>query len=192
MYRLHFKRFFDMLLSIVLMVIFSWIFFLIVTLYVFSFQFPVIFKQIRVGKDEKLFTLLKFRTLKEYPVSHEERKFWLGNILRFTSLDELPQLLNVISGDMSLIGPRPLPIEYLRLFSPEQKVRHQVKPGITGWAQVNGRHSISWQEKFKYDVFYVQHVSFLLDLKIMMKTIALLLSFNKDISLDEEKFKGNA
>jgi len=133
--------------------------------------------------------MIKFRTLK---VSDEQdRRFVLGNVLRFLSLDELPQLLNVLMGDMSLIGPRPLPIEYLPLFSAEQKKRHDVRPGITGWAQVNGRNSVSWEQKFKFDVMYVQKVSFLFDAKIVVKTIILLLSFRKDTSLLEKKFTGS-
>jgi len=120
-----------------------------------------------------------------------ERKFPLGNFLRSTSLDELPQLIHVLRGEMSLIGPRPLPLEYLPLFSKEQSLRHSVKPGITGLAQVSGRNSLSWEEKFKLDILYVRTVSFMLDMKITLKTIILLLSFKKDHSLSEQKFSGN-
>jgi lipopolysaccharide/colanic/teichoic acid biosynthesis glycosyltransferase len=123
--------------------------------------------------------------------SPDNRRFWLGDLLRFFSLDELPQIWNVLKGDMSFIGPRPLPIAYLPLMSDEQRVRHQVLPGITGWTQVNGRHSISWQEKFELDRFYVHNISAMLDLCIFFKTIVLLLSFQKDHSLEEDKFKGN-
>ena len=123
--------------------------------------------------------------------THQQRRFLLGDILRYLSLDELPQVWNVLKGDMSFIGPRPLPTEYLSLFSQEQQMRHTIKPGITGWAQVNGRHSISWQQKFELDNYYLAHLSFGLDLTIFYKTIVLLLSFNKDQSLAEEKFKGN-
>ncbi len=111
-------------------------------------------------------------------------------MLRASNLDELPQLWNVLKGEMTLIGPRPLPIEYLPLFAEEQKKRFNIKPGITGWAQVNGRHSISWKEKLKLDTYYVDHVSLKLDLIILIKTVGLLLSFKKDRSLEEEKFTG--
>ena len=134
----------------------------------------------------------KFRTLSpDHSKSVQMRKFGLGNMLRASNLDELPQLWNVLKGEMSLIGPRPLPIEYLPLFSEEQKKRFVVKPGITGWAQVNGRHSIPWKEKLKLDNYYVDRMSFALDVKIIMKTIALFLSFKKDRSLEEEKFTGS-
>ncbi len=156
-----------------------------------SFSFPVFFIQERTGKSNKPFQLFKFRTLKSTGSSLAERRFWLGDFLRATSLDELPQLINVLKGEMSLIGPRPLPVEYLSLMNDEQKKRHQVKPGITGWVQVNGRNAISWHEKFELDNYYVKHVSFLLDVKIVFKTIQLLLSFKKDISLSERKFTGN-
>jgi lipopolysaccharide/colanic/teichoic acid biosynthesis glycosyltransferase len=135
--------------------------------------------------------LLKFRSLKPANLPLEQRTFFMGNILRSTSIDELPQLINVIKGDMSLIGPRPLPVEYYDLFSDTQKQRHEVKPGITGLAQINGRSQISWSKKFEYDLYYVQNISFLLDLKIAIKTILLVLSFKKDRSLKEEKFLGN-
>jgi lipopolysaccharide/colanic/teichoic acid biosynthesis glycosyltransferase len=121
-----------------------------------------------------------------------ERRFALGSFLRWSNLDELPQLYNILKGDMSFIGPRPLPIEYLPLYSEEQRQRHLVRPGITGWAQVNGRHSIAWQQKFSYDLYYVHHLSLALDLRILIKTIVLILSLRRDVSLEEEKFKGNA
>jgi lipopolysaccharide/colanic/teichoic acid biosynthesis glycosyltransferase len=172
------------------MILFSWLFILISLMYFLTSQRPVFFSQERIGRDGQPFILHKFRTLKSDGIL-AERKFWWGSFLRFTSLDELPQLFNVLNGDMSLIGPRPLPTEYLPLFSPEQKRRHDVLPGITGWAQVNGRNSVSWQEKFKFDLEYVQNVSFPFDLKILFKTIVLLMSFKKDTSLLEGKFTGN-
>ncbi len=137
------------------------------------------------------FTMFKFRTLEvDEAKLLEDRKFAFGSFLRLTNLDELPQLWNVLKGEMSIIGPRPLPIEYLPLFSEEQKKRFAVKPGITGWAQVNGRHSISWKEKFELDAYYVKNVSFMLDFRILFRTAMLFLSFKKDRSLEEEKFKG--
>jgi undecaprenyl phosphate N,N'-diacetylbacillosamine 1-phosphate transferase/sugar transferase EpsL len=110
--------------------------------------------------------------------------------MRFTSLDELPQLWNVIRGDMSLIGPRPLPVHYLHLFYPEQKTRHDLRPGITGLAQVKGRHNISWEDKFAFDLYYVKHISLMLDLKIFFRTLWLLVSPKQDTSLDEKPFTG--
>ncbi|MEO7990178.1 MAG: sugar transferase [Chryseolinea sp.] len=190
MYARFLKRPLDIILTLVFMIIFAWLFILISLTYFLTSERPVFFSQERIGRDGQPFILHKFRTLKSVGTL-TERKFWWGNFLRFTSLDELPQLFNVLNGDMSLIGPRPLPTEYLPLFSPEQKRRHDVLPGITGWAQVNGRNSVSWQEKFKFDLEYVQNVSFTFDLKILFKTIVLLMSFKKDTSLLEEKFTGN-
>lgn len=144
-----------------------------------------------MGEKGAPFTMLKFRTLsgkEELPLI--ERKFLLGNFLRLTNLDELPQLWNVLKGEMSIVGPRPLPIEYSTLFSEEQKRRHNVLPGITGWAQVCGKNDISWQEKFELDLYYINRASLFLDLKILVKTIILVFSFKKDTSLNEKKFTG--
>jgi sugar transferase EpsL len=138
---------------------------------------PVLFRQLRPGKDGRVFELMKFRTMSDARDKHgallpdAERLLPLGRILRQTSLDELPTLLNVLRGDMSLVGPRPLLVDYLPLYSPEQARRHAVKPGITGWAQVNGRNAISWERKFEYDVWYVTHQSFWLDVRILLLTI---------------------
>lgn len=135
------------------------------------------FFQIRPGKNEKLFKIIKFKTMNDKVdengllLPDENRISFLGKILRKTSLDELPQLINVLSGDMSLVGPRPLLVEYLLLYSNEQKDRHNVKPGITGWAQINGRNLISWKQKFEYDVWYVNNISFKLDVRIFFRTI---------------------
>src|SRR5690606_12814479 len=138
------------------------------------------------------FLLYKFRTLKhDTQKSLLERRFPLGSFLRFTNLDELPQVLNVLRGDLSFVGPRPLPKEYLPLYSQEQRKRHVIRPGITGWAQINGRHSIPWTEKFSLDLYYVQNISFRLDVIILFKTILLILAFRKDQSLLEKKFTGN-
>lgn len=133
----------------------------------------------------------KFRTLSvDENKDLQQRRFILGDVLRKTSLDELPQLWNVLNGEMSLVGPRPLPVEYDQLFSEEQRKRLEVKPGITGWAQVHGRHSISWKEKLDLDNWYVKNISFIIDMQILYKTVVLLLSFKKDRSLEEEKFTG--
>jgi sugar transferase EpsL len=137
---------------------------------------PVFFRQSRPGRDGKAFTLLKFRTMKGEPdgagaLPDGERLTSLGILLRRASLDELPELINVLRGEMSLVGPRPLLMEYLPLYNPEQGRRHEVLPGITGWAQVNGRNGIGWEEKFKLDIWYVDHHSFMLDLRILWMTV---------------------
>ncbi len=192
MYQQYFKRSFDILLSLVFAILLSWVFVLILVMYVVSLQFPIFFFQERIGLANKPFVMFKFRTLSTYTdLSLESRRFWLGDILRFLSLDELPQLGNIIRGEMSFIGPRPLPVEYLRLMNEQQLMRHTVRPGITGWTQVNSRHSLSWKEKFELDDFYIKNISFRFDLLILFKTIFLLLTPRKDVSLIEEKFKGN-
>ena len=131
---------------------------------------PVLFRQERAGKGGRIFTMLKFRTMRAGEGTDAERLTRIGRFLRATSLDELPQLLHVLSGKMSLVGPRPLPARYLPRYSPEQARRHEVRPGLTGWAQVNGRNAISWDEKFARDVWYVDHRSLALDLKILFLT----------------------
>lgn len=158
------------------------------------------FFQIRPGKNERLFKIVKFKTMNEAKDNNgvllpdAERMTKVGNFIRKTSLDELPQLLNVIKGEMSLIGPRPLLPEYLPLYTNEQKKRHNVRPGITGWAQVNGRNAISWEEKFKFDVYYADNISVLLDLKILFLTIKKVMKregVSAEGSVSMEKFKGN-
>lgn len=151
---------------------------------------PVLFRQTRPGKDGKPFEMVKFRTMKNSngsdgkPLPDEERITPFGSFMRRTSLDELPEFWNVLKGDMSLVGPRPLLMQYLPLYSKEQYRRHDMKPGITGWAQVNGRNAISWEDKFKLDVWYVDHQSVWLDIKILFLTVKKVL-FKEDISADE-------
>ncbi|MEB7965757.1 sugar transferase [Mammaliicoccus sciuri] len=161
---------------------------------------PVLFKQTRPGKNEKPFQILKFRTMTDERDSNGEllpddkRMTKTGNFIRKTSIDELPQLINVLKGDLSLVGPRPLLMEYLSLYTEEQKKRHLVKPGITGWAQVNGRNAISWEDKFKLDVWYLENQSFKLDMYILYKTFYNVIK-RKDISASNhvtiEPFKGS-
>ncbi|MDG0837077.1 sugar transferase [Staphylococcus equorum] len=161
---------------------------------------PVLFKQTRPGKDEKPFQILKFRTMTDEKDSNgellpdEKRMTKTGNFIRKTSIDELPQLINVLKGDLSLVGPRPLLMEYLSLYTEEQRKRHLVKPGITGWAQINGRNAISWEDKFKLDVWYVENQSFTLDMYILYKTFYNVIK-RKDISASDhvtiERFKGS-
>ncbi len=161
---------------------------------------PIFFTQDRVGKDGKIFKIVKFRTMVEAydkfgePLSDKKRVTSFGNFLRSTSLDELPELINVLKGDMSLVGPRPLLVEYIDLYSKEQFRRHEVRPGMTGWAQVNGRNSLDWDEKFKMDVEYVDNANLLLDIKILFLTIFKVLKrdgISKDGHVTMDKFKGN-
>lgn len=165
----------------------------------FTIGSPVIFSQIRPGKNEKLFRLYKFRTMRDLRdgsgelLSDKDRLTAFGNLLRRTSLDELPQLFNVLKGDLSLVGPRPLLVEYLPLYDEMQRKRHNVKPGITGWAQVKGRNTLSWEDKFLLDVYYVENVSFLFDLKILFLTISSVLKGSgvyNGSGVTMDKFKG--
>jgi len=176
------KRAIDTIVAIFLVVVFLPAF-LLVSFLVFLFMgYPILFKQVRSGLSGRPFQIYKFRTMSNKQDSSgrmlpdEQRMTKLGTILRKLSLDELPQLLNVLKGDMSLVGPRPLLMEYLPLYTSEQGKRNTVKPGITGWAQVNGRNNISWEEKFKLDVWYVDNQSLLLDFKIILLTIKTIIS----------------
>ena len=172
------KRSLDLIGSFLLLLILSPIL-LVLSLLVWLFLgWPVIFSQERPGLHGKLFRLYKFRSMRDLRDSNgnlqpdEQRLTRFGRFLRSTSLDELPELFNVIKGDMSLVGPRPLLVQYLERYTPEQARRHEVRPGITGWAQVNGRNALSWEEKFKLDVWYVDHRNFWLDIKILLMTLA--------------------
>jgi len=142
----------------------------------FSMGRPIFFYQWRAGRNGAPFQVVKFRTMRPGPGTDEERLTPLGRLLRQTSLDELPQLWNVLRGEMSLVGPRPLPVEYLDRYTPEQARRHEVRPGLTGWAQINGRNTRSWQERLALDVWYVDHRSFSLDLRILARTVVAVLA----------------
>ncbi len=178
MYKNFFKRLFDFLISLTVLLLIGWLLCIIaVLLYFFNERSGVIFSQERPGKDGKIFKILKFKTMNDkrgadgelLPDMQRLTKF--GAFLRSTSLDELPQLINVLKGDMALIGPRPLLVDYLPLYSSRQARRHEVRPGMSGWAQVNGRNNLSWGEKFNLDVWYVDHLSLALDVKIIVMTI---------------------
>lgn len=177
MYKLVFKRFLDFIIALLGLILLSPIFLLVTLCLIISNQGKPFFFQDRPGKDERVFKIVKFKTMNDKKDSQgnllpdAERLTKIGNIVRKTSLDEIPQLINVLKGDMSLIGPRPLRTYYLPLYNVEQKKRHLVRPGITGWAQVNGRNAISWTRKFELDVYYVNNMSFWLDLKILFLTI---------------------
>ncbi len=191
------KRLFDVIISSIMVIVFLPVMVLVAFIITVNMGRPVLFRQIRPGLNGKPFVLIKFRTMQvitdpEQPDS--ERLTSFGSFLRKTSLDELPELWNVLNGEMSLIGPRPLLMEYLPLYSEEQKCRHNVRPGITGWAQVNGRNALSWGKKFKLDLWYVKNQSLWLDCKILlitMKKVLISEGVAAEGHVTVEKFKGN-
>lgn len=177
MYKNYLKRIFDFLAAFFGLLILSPIFIIVTIALFFANQGKPFFFQKRPGKDERIFKIIKFKSMNDKKdkdgnlLPDAERLTKVGSFVRKTSLDEIPQLINVLKGDMSLIGPRPLLVQYLDLYDDFEKQRHIVKPGITGWAQVNGRNAISWKQKFEYDVYYVNHLSLALDIKILLMTI---------------------
>ena len=172
------KRLFDLALSSAGLLVLAPVLLLLMPLVRFKLGSPIFFVQIRPGQHGRPFTMYKFRTMTDERgadgnlLADEQRLTVFGKFMRSTSLDELPELINVVKGDMSLVGPRPLLMEYLPLYSPEQGRRHEVRPGITGWAQVNGRNAISWDDKFKLDVWYIEHHTLWLDVKILWMTVS--------------------
>lgn len=200
MYQKYIKRLLDIILSLLAIIITFPIFLIIGILVLIFIGQPAIFRQKRPGKNEKIFTMYKFRTMTNKKdedgnlLPNEQRITKFGNLLRKTSLDEIPEFINILKGDMSFVGPRPLHIEYLTLYSDKQRHRHDVLPGLTGLAQVNGRNNISWTEKFEYDIEYINNVSLINDLKIILLTIEKVL-LKKDIYKDGngfvEKFTGD-
>ncbi len=201
MYRKFFKRFLDISVSLTALLLLGWLIVLFILLLHFANKGAgVFFLQPRPGKDAKIFKVIKFKTMTDERdgngnlLPDADRLTKIGRFVRSTSVDELPQLINVLKGDMSLIGPRPLLVQYLPLYSKEQARRHEVRPGITGWAQCHGRNAISWQEKFKLDVWYVDHLSFWVDIKIILvtlKNVLLRKDINSVTSATMEPFKGN-
>jgi undecaprenyl phosphate N,N'-diacetylbacillosamine 1-phosphate transferase len=201
MYKHFFKRLIDFTLSLIGLIAISPIFIIVwVGLTIANKGAGALFFQERPGKDEKIFKVIKFKTMTDERdasgklLPDAERLTKVGRFVRSTSLDEIPQLINVIKGDMSLIGPRPLLVQYLPLYNENQKRRHEVRPGITGWAQVNGRNAISWDQKFEYDIWYVDNISFSLDIKVLFRTIQKVFKregINSDTSSTMEPFKGN-
>ena len=183
-YVLFVKRLIDIVLSLLVLICFCWLYLILALLVRVKLGSPVIFKQPRPGKDEKVFNLYKFRTMTDKKdengnlLPDEDRLPEFGKKLRATSLDELPEFINILKGDMSFVGPRPLLVKYLPLYNEEQKRRHEVRPGLTGWAQVNGRNLLSWEDRFEKDVYYVDHQSFLMDLKIVFMTVAVVFRHN--------------
>lgn len=177
MYKKYIKRLLDIVISLTALIILSPVMLIVAILVRIKLGSPVIFKQERPGKDEKIFKLYKFRSMSDkkdengklLPDSERLTKF--GKILRATSLDELPELVNILKGEMSLIGPRPLAVCYLPYYNEEEKKRHSVRPGLTGLAQINGRNALNWEERFAYDIEYVENITFINDLKILFKTV---------------------
>jgi len=200
MYKLFFKRFFDFILSLIAIIMLSPVYLIVIVLVRIKLGSPVFFTQKRPGKDEKIFKMYKFRTMTNEVdengnlLPDDKRLTKFGKLLRSTSLDELPELFNILKGDMSIVGPRPLLVRYLPLYNEYQKHRHDARPGFTGWAQCNGRNSISWEEKFDLDVYYVNHITFLLDVKIIFKTVKTVLcreGISSEASATMEEFRGS-
>ena len=200
MYKRFVKRCLDFLLSLAALIILSPVLLLVAILVRCKLGSPILFKQKRPGLHEKIFCMYKFRTMTDAKdadgnlLPDEVRLTKFGKLLRSTSLDELPELFNILKGDMAIVGPRPLLVQYLPRYNERQHHRHDVRPGFTGLAQVNGRNSISWQEKFEWDVRYVEQVSFLMDVKIIAKTVGVVLKrdgISSETSATMEEFRGN-
>jgi lipopolysaccharide/colanic/teichoic acid biosynthesis glycosyltransferase len=199
-YEKYFKRLFDFSVSLIAFTLLFPLLFIVAILIRLKLGSPIIFKQDRPGLNEQIFTLYKFRTMTDkkddqgvlLPDSERLTKF--GKFLRSTSIDELPGLINIIKGDMSIVGPRPLLVEYLGLYNSEQRKRHEVRPGLSGYAQINGRNALSWEDKFKLDVVYVNNVTFKHDIGIILKTILKVIKregISSSNSVTMEKFKGS-
>lgn len=200
MYRLIFKRVLDILVSIIVLLVTAPITFIVVCILGFQNNWKVFFFQERPGFHKKAFRIIKFKTMTDAKdengklLEDNHRITRAGKIIRRLSIDELPQLLNVLSGDMSLIGPRPLLFKYIPLYSSDQLRRHDVRPGMTGWAQVNGRNSISWKQKFDFDIFYVDNLSFVIDIKILWLTFIKVIKtegVNQSLDRPMQPFNGN-
>ena len=200
MYRNYIKRILDIIYSLGFILCFWWVYILVAILVRIKLGSPVIFKQQRPGLNGKVFMMYKFRSMTDARdkdgklLSDEERLPRFGQLLRATSLDEIPEFFNILKGDMSLVGPRPLLVQYLERYNERQARRHEVRPGITGWAQVNGRNAISWEQKFEYDVEYVEKCSFLLDMKIIFMTIKKIFireGISQEGNVTMEEFRGS-
>lgn len=200
MYKNFVKRILDIILSLLALIIFSPLLIITAILVRFKLGSPILFRQARPGKNEKIFHILKFRTMTDEKdkggnlLPDEIRLTKFGQFLRSTSIDELPELLNILKGDMAVVGPRPLLVQYLDRYDDEQRHRHDVKPGLTGLAQVNGRNGITWEEKFNYDLQYVKNVTFLGDCKIILQTVQKVFQrqgISSATSVTMEEFKGN-
>ena len=195
LYNKYIKRILDILISLTFIVLFSWLYLILVILVRIKLGSPVLFCQERPGYNEKIFKLYKFRTMtdkrdeKGMLLPDGERLTRFGSMLRSTSLDELPEMFNILKGDMSLIGPRPLLVEYLPYYTEEERLRHSVRPGLTGLAQVSGRNYLAWDKRLTKDVEYVKHISFITDVNIIIKTIMVVFK-KEDISVDTNMVEG--
>lgn len=201
-YEKYIKRIFDIVCALAALIVFCWLYIIVAILVRVKLGSPVLFKQPRPGKNEKIFNLYKFRTMTDAKdekgdlLPDEFRLTKFGRLLRTLSLDELPEAINILKGDMSVVGPRPLLVKYLPLYNEHQKHRHDVRPGLSGWAQVNGRNTVSWEDKFDYDVYYANRVTLGLDAKIVWKSFIQAFFKHEGISSETsetmEEFKGNA
>lgn len=200
MYRRYIKRIVDICCALAAIIVFWWLYIIVAILVRIKLGSPIIFKQPRPGKDERIFNLYKFRTMTDEKdengemLPDEVRLTKFGRLLRSTSLDELPEVFNILKGDMSVVGPRPLLVKYLPLYNEHQKRRHEVRPGLSGLAQINGRNAITWEEKFDYDVNYVDDITFVGDVKIILRTVWKAFVKEEGISAEGEvtmtEFKG--
>lgn len=189
-YEKYFKRPLDILCALTALIVFSWLYIIVAILVRVKLGSPVIFKQPRPGKDEKIFNLYKFRSMTDERdengelLPDEVRLTKFGKLLRATSLDELPEAFNILKGDMSVVGPRPLMARYLKYYNDVEKRRHDVRPGLSGYAQIHGRNDVNWDERLKLDIYYVDHVSFIMDIRILLDTVLVVLK-RDGISTDE-------
>lgn len=197
MYKNHIKRLLDIVISFLVIVLFFWLYLILAILVRVKLGSPVLFKQQRPGKDEKIFNLYKFRTMTDKRdadgklLPDRERLTKFGNFLRKTSLDELPEFFNILKGDMSFIGPRPLLVEYLPYYTEREKLRHTVRPGLTGLAQVSGRNTVDWDTRFEIDAGYVENLSFMMDLKVIAMTFKTVFGRTDQVAEDTNKVEGN-
>ncbi len=199
-YSLYLKRFIDFNLAFIALILFSPLLIVVIIFQILLNGFPIFFTQLRVGMDNKIFKIIKFRTMNnkkdKYGVllPDKVRKTWFGSFLRSTSIDELPSLINILKGEMAVIGPRPLLVEYLQLYNDYQKQRHLVRPGLSGLAQVKGRNKLTWNQKFAYDIEYLKKISLIYDFKLILLTFLTILAFKKvnaSKNTSMERFKGN-
>lgn len=197
MYKRYIKRLFDIIISLVILLLFCWLYIILAILVRVKLGSPVLFKQPRPGKDEKVFNMYKFRTMTDARdaqgklLPDRDRLTSFGKFLRKTSLDELPELFCILKGDMSFIGPRPLLVEYLPYYTEREKLRHTVRPGLTGLAQASGRNTVDWDTRFEIDVTYVENLSFLMDLKVIGMTFKTVFGHSEQVAEDTNKVEGN-
>lgn len=197
MYKNYVKRLLDILLSLLVLVLFCWLYLILAILVRVKLGSPILFKQARPGKDEKIFNLYKFRTMTDKRdaegklLPDKDRLTKFGNFLRKSSIDELPEFFNILKGDMSFIGPRPLLVEYLPYYTEREKLRHTVRPGLTGLAQVSGRNTVDWDTRFEIDAQYVENLNFLMDLKVIGLTFKTVFGHTDQVAEDTNKVEGN-